>query len=80
MVQSKSSVVGHQHNLAKQNIAKFNAARDFGLKSLYKNDVSKQMTAMSSTMAQPFMQPLSSTFDKTRTDMLSPIRVTGNQN
>ena len=78
MVQSKSSVVGHHMDLAKQNIAKFNAARDFGLKSLYKNDVSKQMTAMSSTMAQPFMQPLSSTMGDTRADMLSPIRVTGN--
>lgn len=38
-------------------ISKYNAARDFGLKSLYKNDVTKQYKAMNQTM-NAFTDPM----------------------
>ncbi len=79
LMMSNKSIHGHQVDLAKQQIARQTHSKDFGLKSLYNNDVTKQHTQMNKTMNQAFVDTMGASFRDTETNF-DPVRISPNHN
>ncbi len=79
LMMSNKSIYGHQVDLAKQKIARQTHSKDFGLKSLYNNDVTKQHAQMNQTMNQVFAEPLGTSFRDTDTNF-DPVHISPNHN